>query len=192
MLNIILFGPPGSGKGTQSELLVKKYNLFHISTGDIFRAEIKGKTDLGTEAKSYIDKGELVPDSVTINMLAKHVDAAIKSGVKGFIFDGFPRTIPQAEALDTMLTARNTELSAVLALHVNDDELRSRLLERGKTSGRADDTNMETINNRIQVYKDETSPVASHYEAQNKLFKIEGVGEIKAIFNRLSSVLDSL
>jgi len=191
MINLILFGPPGSGKGTQSAKLVDKYALFHISTGDIFRSEISNQTELGLEAKRFMDGGNLVPDSVTINMLAKHVDAAITQGVKGFIFDGFPRTIPQAEALDMMLAERGLEMNAVLALEVSDDELRTRLLARGATSGRADDTNIDTINNRIQVYKNQTEAVAEHYSKQNKVFNIPGIGEIESIYAALCDVIDS-
>ena len=169
MVNLILFGPPGSGKGTQAEKLAAQYELLHISTGDMFRYEIKYGTPLGLEAKSYTDRGELVPDSVTIGMLQSRVDA--NPQVKGFIFDGFPRTIPQSEALDTFLNARKTPITALLMLEVPDEELVTRLLGRGQISGRADDADENIIRNRIQVYKNETNPVFDHYAAQPKAAK---------------------
>jgi adenylate kinase len=190
MLNIVLFGPPGAGKGTQSERLIQKYGLIHLSTGDIFRANIKGETELGMLAKSYMDKGALVPDEVTINMLRsevlKHPDA------NGFIFDGFPRTNAQAEALDAFLKTLNTEISVMLALEVAEDELKTRLLLRGKSSGRPDDVNPEIIQNRINVYNNETSPVKAFYLAQNKFVSIHGIGEIDEISERLYTAIDSL
>ncbi len=189
MINLILFGPPGSGKGTQSDFLVEKYNLHHISTGDMFRSEIGGKTELGLLAKSYMNKGELVPDEVTISMLKKRVED--NPGVQGYIFDGFPRTVPQAEALDRMLEEMGQSVNLV-ELKVGDDELRRRLLERGKTSGRADDTNVDTINNRIQVYKDNTIPVATYYDSHGKAAFVEGEGAIEEVTNRLFNVVDSL
>jgi adenylate kinase len=189
MLNIVLFGPPGAGKGTQSEKLINKYGLAHLSTGDIFRANIKGGTELGTLAKSYIDKGQLVPDEVTIGMLEselkKHQDA------KGFIFDGFPRTSAQAEALDTLLAKMDSSITMMLAFEVEEEELRKRLLLRGKDSGRADDQNPEVIQNRINVYNNETTPVKHFYTKQNKYKGIVGVGEIDEIFNELCKAIEA-
>jgi adenylate kinase len=190
MLNLVLFGPPGSGKGTQAEKLVQKYGLVHLSTGDIFRANIKGETDLGKLAKSYIDKGQLVPDEVTIDMLQseadKHADA------KGFIFDGFPRTTFQAEALDKYMASRNTAVSVMLALDVNEEELKRRLLERGKLSGRPDDQNPDVIQNRINVYNRETAPAKEFYTQQNKYCGVNGVGAIEDIFNALCAEIEAV
>ncbi len=188
MINLILFGPPGSGKGTQAAKLVEKYNLLHISTGDLFRYEIGNKTPLGLEAKSYMDKGELVPDSVTIGMLRNKVEA--NPDVAGYIFDGFPRTVPQAEALDQLMVELETNISKLLLLDVDDDEIVTRLLERGKTSGRSDDQNEETIRNRINVFKTNTSPVFDYYAEQGKSVKVEGIGTIDAIFDRLCEEID--
>lgn len=183
MLNIVLFGPPGAGKGTQSEKLIERYGLVHLSTGDIFRANIKGNTELGQLAKSYIDKGALVPDEVTIKMLesevVKHEDP------KGFIFDGFPRTTAQAGALDTFLSSKDTSITFMLALEVPEDELRERLRLRAETSGRTDDADPEIIQNRIDTYNRETAPVAEFYQGQNKYIGINGVGSIEDISERL-------
>lgn len=189
MLNIVLFGPPGAGKGTQAEKLIGKYNLVHLSTGDIFRANIKGATELGTLAKSYIDAGNLVPDEVTIKMLESEVDK--NQTAEGFIFDGFPRTTPQAEALETFLKEKGTTISVMLALDVSEQELIKRLLLRGKDSGRADDANEGVIANRIQVYNEQTAVVADFYSAQNKFQKIDGIGSIDEIFGRLSNAIDN-
>lgn len=188
MLNIVLFGPPGAGKGTQAEKLINKYNLVHLSTGDIFRANIKDETKLGMLAKSYMDTGDLVPDEVTIKMLEAEVDK--NPTAEGFIFDGFPRTTPQAEALETFLSGKNTTISVMLALNVDEQELIKRLLLRGKDSGRADDANKEVIANRIHVYNEQTAVVGDYYAQQNKFQKIDGVGSIEEIFNRLSAAID--
>ncbi|MDP1746195.1 MAG: adenylate kinase [Bacteroidota bacterium] len=190
MLNIVLFGPPGAGKGTQSEKLIAKYQLIHLSTGDIFRANIKGATELGMLAKSFMDKGQLVPDEVTIRMLESEVNKY--PDAKGFIFDGFPRTIAQAQALDIFLSKRGQSLSAVLSLEVKEDELRQRLAERAKSSGRPDDANPEVIQKRIDVYKNETLPLKDHFTAQGKYKGINGIGEINEIFNSLCSKIDEL
>ena len=190
MLNIVLFGPPGAGKGTQSERLIHKYGLIHLSTGDIFRANIKGETELGKLAKSYMDQGSLVPDEVTINMLRtevlKHPEA------NGFIFDGFPRTNAQAQALDTFLATLNSAISIMLALEVEEAELRTRLLLRGQNSGRPDDVNPEVIQKRIDVYNNETKPVKDFYQKQNKFVSIDGIGEIDEISHRLYAAIDAL
>ena len=190
MLNLVLFGPPGAGKGTQAARLVEKYHLVHLSTGDIFRSNIKEGTDLGQLAKSYIDKGALVPDEVTIGMLEAEVNS--NSNAKGFIFDGFPRTAAQAQALDAFLSSKGTEVSSMLALEVNENELITRLLERGKSSGRADDQDAGIIKNRIQVYENETAVLKTYYANQNKFFGIEGVGSIESITLGLCKAIDTL
>jgi adenylate kinase len=190
MLNLVLFGPPGAGKGTQATRLVEKYHLVHLSTGDIFRSNIKEGTDLGQLAKSYIDKGALVPDEVTIGMLEAEVNS--NSNAKGFIFDGFPRTSAQAEALDAFLSSKGTEVSCMLALEVDKNELITRLLERGKSSGRADDQDAGIIKNRIQVYENETAVLKTYYANQNKFFGIEGVGSIESITLGLCKAIDTL
>jgi adenylate kinase len=189
MLNIVLFGPPGAGKGTQSERLIEKYGLVHLSTGDIFRANMKGETELGKLAKSFIDKGELVPDSVTIDMLKSEV--LKHSNPNGFIFDGFPRTNAQAKALDDFLGSLHSEISMMLALDVEIEELKKRLLSRAEVSGREDDKNPEIIQNRIDVYMNETFPVKTYYQAQDKFYKIDGHGSLDDISNRLYQVIDS-
>jgi adenylate kinase len=190
MLNLILFGPPGSGKGTQAENLIKKYNLFHISTGDMFRYELSNNTELGQLARSYMDKGQLVPDSVTISMLEKRVKD--NPDVKGFIFDGFPRTIPQAEALDSFLAGRGEHITGLVELVVDEDEITKRLLLRGQSSGRADDKDEEVIRRRFQVYRAETSPVAQHYNEKKRAFKVEGIGSVHDIFEKLCATIDAL
>ena len=190
MLNLVLFGPPGAGKGTQAMRLVEKYHLVHLSTGDIFRSNIKEGTDLGLLAKSYIDKGALVPDEVTIGMLEAEVNS--NSNAKGFIFDGFPRTSAQAEALDDFLNSKGTEVSSMLALEVDENELITRLLGRGKSSGRADDQDTSIIKNRIQVYEDETAVLKTYYANQNKFIGIEGVGSIESITLGLCKAIDTL
>lgn len=188
MLNIVLFGPPGAGKGTQSENLIQKYQLKHLSTGDIFRGNIKGETELGKLAKSYIDKGALVPDEVTIDMLKSELDRYPEAN--GFIFDGFPRTIAQAEALDELLETMNTSISLMLALEVPEEELKQRLLKRAETSGRSDDADPAIIENRIATYNRETAPVKSFYQSQGKLEEIKGVGSIEEISERLYQAID--
>jgi adenylate kinase len=190
MINLILFGPPGSGKGTQAAKLVEKYNLLHISTGDLFRYEMGNDTPLGKEAKSYIEKGQLVPDSVTIGMLKNKVDA--NPDVAGYIFDGFPRTINQAEALDELLESKDLSVDKLLSLKVEDEEIIKRILNRGKTSGRADDNDQSIIQNRIDVYKQETSPVFDYYEKSGKSILVEGMGSIDDIFNRLNDEVSSI
>ena len=189
MINIILFGPPGSGKGTQAKKLVEKYNLLHISTGDLFRYEIGNQTPLGIKAKSFIDQGALVPDEVTVGMLKNKVDA--NPNVAGYIFDGYPRTIPQSEALDHLLEDKGQKVSKLLMLDVPDDELIQRLLKRGETSGRSDDLDESIIQNRIEVYKKETTPVFDYYYKAGKAIKIVGVGSIEEIFESLSQVIDA-
>ncbi len=189
MLNIVLFGPPGAGKGTQAIRLVEKYNLYHLSTGDVFRANIKGETELGKLAKSYIDKGQLVPDEVTISMLESEVEKHPEA--KGFIFDGFPRTTVQAEALETFLVKRGTTIQLMLALAVNEDELVKRLLNRAKDSGRADDADEGIIRNRISVYNDQTAVVADYYSKDNKHIAINGVGSVDEITERLFEAINS-
>jgi adenylate kinase len=190
MLNIILFGPPGAGKGTQSENIIKQYQLAHLSTGDIFRANIKGATELGILAKSYIDKGQLVPDEVTIKMLQSEVDK--NANAKGFIFDGFPRTAAQAEALDKFLASKKSSIATLISLEVEEEELKRRLLERGKTSGRADDVDPTIIQKRIEVYKSETTPVKEYYSKQGKTAEIKGVGTIESIFKGICEKIDAV
>lgn len=190
MLNLILFGPPGSGKGTQAERLISKYNLCHISTGDMFRYELSHNTELGQLARSYMDKGQLVPDSVTIDMLRKRVED--NPHVKGFIFDGFPRTIPQAEALDELLAEVGESISGLIELSVDEDEIVKRVLLRGRSSGRADDNDESIIRKRITVYRSETTPVADYYAQFGKSHKIQGVGTIDDIFYNLCYTIDSL
>ena len=190
MINVVLFGPPGAGKGTQAEFLKDKYELVHISTGDVFRFNIKNATELGVLAKSYIDKGQLVPDEVTINMLNAEVNK--NADAKGFIFDGFPRTEAQADSLAEFLASKETSISAMVALEVDDEVLVERLLERGKTSGRADDADENIIRNRIKVYYAETAILKGYYEKQDKYYGIDGVGTIPEITERISKVLDTL
>ncbi|MEX2350784.1 MAG: adenylate kinase [Flavobacteriaceae bacterium] len=190
MINLVLFGPPGAGKGTQADILKEKYGLIHISTGDVFRYNIKNATELGTLAKSYIDQGKLVPDEVTINMLSAEVDKTPDS--KGFIFDGFPRTEVQAASLDRLLATKGTEVTAMVALEVDDEILVERLLERGKTSNRPDDADEAVIRKRIKVYYDETAILKSYYKNQDKYYGVDGVGSIREITERLSKVIDSL
>ena len=191
MKNIVLFGKPGAGKGTQASVLKEKFELVHISTGDVFRYNISNQTELGTLAKSYMDKGELVPDSVTINMLANEVDRSIAKA-KGYIFDGFPRTTAQAEALDTLLSEKGMQVDATIALEADEDELTARLLERGKTSGRTDDTDEIKIRTRFAEYNAKTAPLIEFYKKQNKLHTVNGIGEIDQITERIASIIASL
>lgn len=188
MFNLILFGPPGSGKGTQSNKLVAKYGLVHLSTGNLLREEIAQKTPLGVEARNFMDKGQLVPDEVVIGMVDSYFDK--HKGSKGFLFDGFPRTVAQAKALDSLLELKKTEIAAVLALEVGEEELVKRLLNRGKTSGRSDDTNEEVIRKRFSVYINETTPVAEHYKKAKKFQAIKGEGSVDEIFEAVSDAID--
>ncbi|MBR2649959.1 MAG: adenylate kinase [Sediminibacterium sp.] len=188
MFNIILFGPPGSGKGTQSEKLIAAYGLKHLSTGDLLRSEIARKTPLGIEAKSLMDKGQLVPDEVVVGMISSALDENPQA--KGFLFDGFPRTVAQSESLDKLLKLKNTEIGVVLALDVSEEELVKRLLNRGLTSGRSDDTNEAVIRARIIEYKQKTTVVANYYEKFNKVVHLKGEGTVDEIFNGLCSEID--
>lgn len=188
MLNIVLFGPPGAGKGTQAEKLVKKYNLVHLSTGDIFRANIKGGTDLGKLAKGYMEKGELVPDQVTIQLLESEVNK--HATAEGFIFDGFPRTTAQAEALDTFLAKKKCPIKVTLALDVNEEELTKRIIQRGRESGRIDDQDENIVRNRVKEYTDKTMPLKEYYKKQNKLRVVNGIGSIDEIFEKLCKEIE--
>lgn len=188
MLNLILFGPPGSGKGTQAERLIAKYDLKHLSTGDILRNEIKEQTALGMEAKKFMDQGLLVPDEVVIGMISSTIDATVNH-VKGYIFDGFPRTIPQAEALDKLLELKKIPVGNVLSLLVSEEELVKRLLGRGATSGRTDDQDENIIRNRVVEYRNKTAPVADFYRAQGKLTEVAGEGSIDDIFEKLCAAV---
>lgn len=190
MTNLVLFGPPGAGKGTQASVLKDKYDLIHISTGDVFRYNIKNETELGKNAKSFMDQGKLVPDDVTIKMLKAEVDK--NSGAKGFIFDGFPRTVAQAEALSQLLDEKNTGVSGMIALEVDDEVLVRRLLERGKSSNRADDADESIIRRRIRVYYEETAILKEYYKKQDKYYGVNGQGSVEEITNRISKVVDSL
>ncbi|MBC7867221.1 MAG: adenylate kinase [Gloeobacteraceae cyanobacterium ES-bin-316] len=188
MFNLILFGPPGSGKGTQSEKLIVRYGLKHLSTGDLLRSEIKRQTALGLAAKSFMDKGQLVPDEVVIGMISSALDE--NPGAKGFLFDGFPRTSAQAQALDKLLELKKTEIGVMLALNVSQDELVKRLVKRGETSGRSDDSNEQVIKSRITVYHKETAAVADYYKEFDKVVMIEGEGTIEEIFMALCKEID--
>ncbi len=189
MFNLILFGPPGSGKGTQSDKIVERFGLIHLSTGNLLRQEIAEKTPLGLEAKNFMDKGQLVPNEVVIGMIGSCLEK--HAGAKGFLFDGFPRTVAQAEALDKLLSLKKTSICKVLALEVDEDELTKRLLKRGETSGRSDDTNEDVIRKRFAVYKNETEPVADYYRQQGKFEAIKGVGSVDEIFEALSSCIEA-
>ena len=189
MLNIIICGAPGCGKGTQSDLIVEKYKLKHLSTGDLLRAEIAEKSELGVIAESYISKGSLVPDEMIINILAKNIEA-FGNDINGIILDGFPRTLAQAEALELMMSKNNKAINVLVDLSVEKEELIDRLVKRGQTSGRSDD-NLETITKRLQVYETQTAPVSSFYKNLNKYAAINGMGTVAEIFGRIESVLDS-
>lgn len=188
MFNLILFGPPGSGKGTQSEKLISKYGLKHLSTGDLLRSEIAGQTPLGLAAKSFMDKGQLVPDEVVIEMISSALDNNPQA--YGFLFDGFPRTTAQAEALDKLLSQKGTSIAVVLALQVGQDELVKRLLNRGLTSGRSDDTKEDVILARLTEYEKKTAAVADHYKKYDKVVYVKGEGGIEEIFDDLSAAID--
>jgi adenylate kinase len=193
MLNIVLFGPPGAGKGTQSQKIIDQYNLTHISTGDMFRKHMGEGTELGKKAKQYMDSGQLVPDELVIDMVDHQLDESNKAGSPprgGVIFDGFPRTIPQAKALDDFLQSKGTSITCMIALEVPDEELKKRILERGKVSGRSDDQNEEKINIRLMVYRKATLPVADYYRKQEKYASVNGVGSIEDIFNRITAEIE--
>ncbi|MFA5556679.1 MAG: adenylate kinase [Flavobacteriaceae bacterium] len=188
MINIVLFGKPGAGKGTQAEFLKDKYNLVHISTGDVFRYNLKNNTELGKQAKAFMDKGDLVPDELTIKMLQDEVEKNIQA--TGFLFDGFPRTIAQAEALDRFLESKNWSVTATVALEANDEVLIQRLLERGKTSGRPDDQNEDKIRNRYDEYNEKTAPLIDYYTKKNLFYSVNGIGTIEEVTQRLSLIID--
>lgn len=190
MINIVLFGKPGAGKGTQAEFLKEKYNLVHLSTGDIFRFNIKNDTELGKLAKTFMDKGDLVPDKLTINMLQSEVDK--NPNAAGFLFDGFPRTIAQAEALDSFLENKGQNITATVALEADDNILVARLLERGKTSGRPDDQDEEKIRNRYEEYNQKTAPLMNYYKNQGKFYAVDGIGTIAEVNDRLNLIFDKL
>lgn len=188
MLNIVLFGPPGAGKGTQSKLMVEKYKLIHLSTGDLLRSEISAGTPLGMEAKVLMDDGKLVPDAVVIGMIDNKIQA--NKDAKGFIFDGFPRTNDQAAALDELLSKNGDSISGMIALEVPEAELISRLLERGKESGRSDDQNEDVIKNRLQVYQNQTAVLKEYYSAQGKFQEINGLGTVEEVFGRIEKAIE--
>ena len=190
MINIILFGKPGAGKGTQAQFLKKRFNLKHISTGEIFRNNIKNETKLGVLAKSYIDNGDLVPDNVTIQMLKSEVQKS--NNANGFIFDGFPRTISQAEVLDSFLESIKMEITATISLEVKDTVLEERLINRGKLSGRSDDQDIDKIKNRFKEYNIKTSPLKNYYKSKNKLYAVSGIGSIDQIKNRLIDLMNQI
>lgn len=190
MIAIVLFGKPGAGKGTQAEFLKEKYNLTHISTGDVFRYNLKNDTELGKQAKVFIDKGELVPDEITIDMLADEVTKNMDTA--GFLFDGFPRTIKQAEALEALLKAKGIEFIGTIGLDADDDVLVARILERGKTSGRSDDQDEAKIRNRYVEYNEKTAPLIDFYTQKEKYTSVDGIGSIEEITARLSAVIDAL
>jgi adenylate kinase len=189
MLNIVLFGPPGAGKGTQSQKLIDKYNLVHLSTGDLLRNEITAGTELGLKAKQLMDQGLLVPDEVVIGMIDNKIKENVYAG--GFIFDGFPRTVPQAQSLDKLLFENGNEINCMIALQVDEEELTKRLLLRGQTSGRPDDSNEELIRKRVQEYNTKTAQVADYYAGQGKYHAINGIGEIEKIFEKACQIIDA-
>ena len=191
MLNIVMFGAPGSGKGTQSEVLIKTYGLFHISTGDVLRDHIKRGTALGKTAQEYINQGQLIPDELMVNILASVMDDNKDDAAKGVIFDGFTRTIPQAEALEEMLQQRGTKVSAVIGLDVPEEILIGRLLNRGKESGRSDD-NLETITSRLEVYNNQTAPLKAFYAQKGLLHMVQGTGGAEVVFERVRKVIEAV
>ncbi|WP_420151580.1 adenylate kinase [Spirosoma sp.] len=188
MLNLVLFGPPGAGKGTQSENLIRKYNLVHLSTGDLLRSQIAAGTELGLRAKQLMDQGLLVPDEVVIGMIENKLKD--NQSAAGFIFDGFPRTVPQAQALDSLLDQHGTKITVMVALIVDSEELTKRLLIRGRTSGRPDDQNEDLIRRRVKEYNDKTTPVADYYSQQGKFVAIDGIGSIENIFESICAKID--
>ena len=190
MINIVLFGKPGAGKGTQAEFLKEKYQLVHISTGDVFRYNLKNDTELGKQARVFMDAGDLVPDELTTKMLIDEVNKNLDA--KGILFDGYPRTISQAEALDAFLPTIGSQVTATVALEADDEVLVARLLERGKTSGRVGDQDEEKIRNRYQEYNEKTAPLMDYYKAQNKFHAVDGIGSIQEITERLTQVIDNL
>ena len=190
MLNLVLFGPPGSGKGTQAQNIIDKYHLDHLSTGDMLRAEIAAQTKLGMEAKKLMDKGDLVPDSVVVGMIENKL--ASNPSARGFVFDGFPRTVKQAEALDQLLERHKAPIKAVLSLHVGEDELTRRILRRGATSGRSDDQDETIVKNRVHEYRTKTEPLAKYYSAQKKLREVSGERAVTEVFNSLCSEIDKM
>tara|TARA_B100001173_G_scaffold262962_1_gene237046 strand:- start:1119 stop:1694 length:576 start_codon:yes stop_codon:yes gene_type:complete len=190
MINVILFGKPGAGKGTQADFLKKKFNLIHISTGDLFRKNIKNKTKLGLLAKSFMDNGDLVPDDVTVEMLKDEVNK--NSDVRGFIFDGFPRTISQAQTLDKFLKSMNMTINATISLEADDDVLEKRLIKRGMLSGRSDDQDISKIRNRFQEYNLKTSQLKKYYDDYGKLYTISGIGSINEIKNKLINLMKKI
>ena len=190
MLNLVLFGPPGAGKGTQADFLIEKFKLIHLSTGDLLRSQIAAKTELGIIAKSFMDKGFLAPDLIVIDMIKSKLQE--NTNANGYIFDGFPRTVEQAKALDILLNEIGTPVSGMICLNVDKEELIARLLNRGKTSCRPDDQDVSIIENRIRIYHEKTEPLRSYYSAQNKYFKINGMGSVEEIARRLIDTVSTL
>jgi len=190
MLNLVLFGPPGAGKGTQADFLIEKFKLIHLSTGDLLRSQIAAETELGLEAKCYIDKGFLAPDSIVIGMIKSKLQE--NKNANGYIFDGFPRTVAQAKALDELLNGNGTPVSGMLCLQVDKEELINRLTNRGKTSGRPDDQDVSIIENRILIYHEKTEPLRDYYKAQNKYYKVDGTGSVEEIAQRVIDTVTSL